>query len=266
MPPCHDKPSSPAAPDAARIPAPPCARSSTIARACSACSTSRRRWRAPRPRSASSRRAPSKTIVGRLQGRALRHRGARRSRRRRRQRRDPACQGADRRGRKKIKPQAARYVHWGATSQDVIDTALVLELRAAIDALLTDLDRAIRGFTTTGRTARRTPTVARTWLQHALPMPFGLKVAGLCRGAGALARAAAAAAQGGAGAAIRRRRRHARRARRPRPRCRRTACRPARSSAARCAVAQPSRPARRGRRAPLRSSPAPAARSRAMSR
>src|SRR5690606_18095637 len=36
-------------------------------------------------------------------------------------------------------PNAARFVHWGATSQDVIDTALVLELRAAIDALVIDL-------------------------------------------------------------------------------------------------------------------------------
>ncbi|MEA2952966.1 MAG: 3-carboxy-cis,cis-muconate cycloisomerase, partial [Alphaproteobacteria bacterium] len=81
--------------------------------------------------------------------------------------------------------EAARYVHWGATSQDVIDTALVLELRAAIDALTADLDRAINAFTTlTGRN-RRLPTVARTWLQHALPMPFGLKLAGY---AAALAR------------------------------------------------------------------------------
>ena len=78
----------------------------------------------------------------------------------------------------KARPQAGRYVHWGATSQDVIDTALVLELRAAIDALLNDLDRAIAGFCGLAGRHRRTPSVARTWLQHALPMPFGLKVAG----------------------------------------------------------------------------------------
>src|SRR3954468_19775703 len=41
----------------------------------------------------------------------------------------------------KIDPDAARYVHWGATSQDVIDTATVLMLRAGIDALLGDIDR-----------------------------------------------------------------------------------------------------------------------------
>jgi 3-carboxy-cis,cis-muconate cycloisomerase len=80
---------------------------------------------------------------------------------------------------------AAGYVHWGATSQDVIDTALVLELRAAIDALNADLNRAIEGFTTLAGRHRRTPAVGRTWMQHALPMPFGLKLAGY---AAALAR------------------------------------------------------------------------------
>jgi 3-carboxy-cis,cis-muconate cycloisomerase len=73
---------------------------------------------------------------------------------------------------------AARYAHWGATSQDIIDTALVLELRVGIDVLVSDLDRAIAAFATLADRHRHTPTVARTWLQHALPMPFGLKLAG----------------------------------------------------------------------------------------
>jgi 3-carboxy-cis,cis-muconate cycloisomerase len=85
----------------------------------------------------------------------------------------------------KSSADAARYVHWGATSQDVIDTASVLELREAIDALMADLDRAIEGFATLAGRHRRTPAVARTFLQHALPMPFGLKMAG---NAAALAR------------------------------------------------------------------------------
>src|ERR1700674_1076644 len=72
---------------------------------------------------------------------------------------------------------AARYVHWGATSQDVIDTAPMLPLRAAIDALLGDVDRAVTGFARLARQHRNTAVVARTWLQHALPMPFGLKLA-----------------------------------------------------------------------------------------
>lgn len=77
----------------------------------------------------------------------------------------------------KADADAARYVHWGATSQDVIDTATMLTLRAAIDALLPDLDRAIAGFAKLARQHRDTAMVARTWLQHALPMPFGLKLA-----------------------------------------------------------------------------------------
>jgi 3-carboxy-cis,cis-muconate cycloisomerase len=77
----------------------------------------------------------------------------------------------------KADAEAARYVHWGATSQDVIDTAGMLTLRAAIDALLADLNRAIAGFARLARQHRDTTVVARTWLQHALPMPFGLKLA-----------------------------------------------------------------------------------------
>ena len=77
----------------------------------------------------------------------------------------------------KADAEAARYVHWGATSQDVIDSASMLGLRAAIDALLADIGRAISGFARLARQHRDTPAVARTWLQHALPMPFGLKLA-----------------------------------------------------------------------------------------
>jgi 3-carboxy-cis,cis-muconate cycloisomerase len=75
-------------------------------------------------------------------------------------------------------PHAARSVHWGATSQDVIDTATMLQLRAAIEALLGDLDRAVVGFARQAEQHRHTMMAARTWLQHALPMPFGLKLAG----------------------------------------------------------------------------------------
>jgi 3-carboxy-cis,cis-muconate cycloisomerase len=80
---------------------------------------------------------------------------------------------------------AASCVHWGASGQDVMDTALVLELRAGIDALIVDINRAIEGFTLLAGRQRRTAAVARTSMRHALPMPFGLKVAGY---AGALGR------------------------------------------------------------------------------
>lgn len=77
----------------------------------------------------------------------------------------------------KADSEASRYVHWGATSQDVIDTATMLQLRAATDTLLNDVDRAIKAFAVLADMHRHTPMVARTWLQHALPMPFGLKLA-----------------------------------------------------------------------------------------
>src|ERR1700704_6456786 len=77
----------------------------------------------------------------------------------------------------KTDAEAARNGHGAATSQDVIDTAAMLGLRAAIGALLSDIDRAIAGFGKLARQHRHTAVVARTWLQHALPMPFGLKLA-----------------------------------------------------------------------------------------
>ena len=81
--------------------------------------------------------------------------------------------------------EAARFVHWGAAAQDLADSALMLELRAGIDALITDLNTAIEGFSAIAGRHRRTAAVARTSLQHTLPMPFGLKLAGY---AAALAR------------------------------------------------------------------------------
>jgi 3-carboxy-cis,cis-muconate cycloisomerase len=78
----------------------------------------------------------------------------------------------------KTDPEAAACVHWGAGAQDVIDTALVIELRTAIDALVSDLNRAIEAFTALAGRQRRTVSVARVFLRHASPMPFGLKAAG----------------------------------------------------------------------------------------
>ncbi len=73
--------------------------------------------------------------------------------------------------------EAARYVHWGATSQDIIDTAAVLALREAASLLERDLTRAIQGLVSLARKHRRTVMAGRTWLQHALPTAFGLKAA-----------------------------------------------------------------------------------------
>src|SRR5712672_4595142 len=62
----------------------------------------------------------------------------------------------------KTDADAARYVHWGATSQDVIDTGTMLGLRAGIDMLLADTGRAIAGFARLARQHRNTAMVGRT--------------------------------------------------------------------------------------------------------
>ena len=74
--------------------------------------------------------------------------------------------------------EAARYVHWGATSQDAMDTGLVLQLRGALDIVEADLARLSASLVKLARKHRRTPAAGRTWLQQAAPLTFGLKVAG----------------------------------------------------------------------------------------
>jgi 3-carboxy-cis,cis-muconate cycloisomerase len=75
-------------------------------------------------------------------------------------------------------PEASRYVHFGATSQDALDTGLVLQLRSAVLAIDSDLDSIIASLVRLTDTHRRTLLVARTWLQHALPTTFGYITAG----------------------------------------------------------------------------------------
>jgi 3-carboxy-cis,cis-muconate cycloisomerase len=74
--------------------------------------------------------------------------------------------------------QARRYVHWGATSQDVVDTGLMLQLRDALSAIQSDLNRLCESLIKSAERYRSTPVVARTLLQQAVPTVFGLKVAG----------------------------------------------------------------------------------------
>ena len=74
--------------------------------------------------------------------------------------------------------QAAGFVHWGATSQDIADTALVLRLRVALDRLGTRLDALCHDLAGIARAHRDTPVVARTRFQQATPTGFGLKAGG----------------------------------------------------------------------------------------
>lgn len=70
-----------------------------------------------------------------------------------------------------------RYVHWGATTQDIIDTGLVLQMRDAFWVLEADLDRAIAATADLADRHRATVMAGRTHLQHAVPVTFGFKAA-----------------------------------------------------------------------------------------
>src|SRR6516225_12471951 len=72
---------------------------------------------------------------------------------------------------------AGRYIHWGATTQDIMDTAVVLQVREGLAIIEDEIDE-LRGIL--ARLARRyrdTPMAGRTHLQQALPITFGYKVA-----------------------------------------------------------------------------------------
>lgn len=74
--------------------------------------------------------------------------------------------------------EAGKYVHWGATSQDAIDTGLVLQLRDALSLVDADLAALAGALASLARVHRDTTMVGRTWMQHALPTSLGLKAAG----------------------------------------------------------------------------------------
>ena len=73
--------------------------------------------------------------------------------------------------------EAGGYVHWGATTQDIMDTATILQLRDALVYLTHDLDALINVLCSLARQHRRTVMAGRTHGQHALPITFGFKVA-----------------------------------------------------------------------------------------
>jgi 3-carboxy-cis,cis-muconate cycloisomerase len=73
---------------------------------------------------------------------------------------------------------AAEYVHRGATSQDVLDTAAMLVSRGALGAIVESLEAVAAEAARLAEAHRSTPMVGRTLLQQALPTTFGLKAAG----------------------------------------------------------------------------------------
>src|SRR4029078_12378340 len=72
---------------------------------------------------------------------------------------------------------AARWLHFGLTSSDVIDTAQALQLKQACDLILADIDGLAGAVRTRAFEHRRTPMIGRTHGVHAEPMMFGLKLA-----------------------------------------------------------------------------------------
>ena len=74
-------------------------------------------------------------------------------------------------------PEAERYVHLGATSQDIMDTGLVLQLRAALGLIEADLVRLGDVLAQQAQRYATTPLAGRTWLQQATPVTLGMKIA-----------------------------------------------------------------------------------------
>ncbi len=74
-------------------------------------------------------------------------------------------------------PDAGRWTHWGATTQDILDTALALQLRDALALIRADLCGTVAALAALAERHRGSVMAGRTHLQHALPVTFGLKCA-----------------------------------------------------------------------------------------
>ena len=73
--------------------------------------------------------------------------------------------------------ESARYIHWGATTQDIIDTGLVLQMKEGLDLVNADLFSITSSLGKLADLHRETVMVGRTFNQHAIPITFGYKVA-----------------------------------------------------------------------------------------
>jgi 3-carboxy-cis,cis-muconate cycloisomerase len=78
---------------------------------------------------------------------------------------------------KACSPQAGEFIHWGATTQDIMDTGAVLQLRDANALVVKDLKETYRLLAKIARRYKNTVQAGRTHGQHALPITFGYKVA-----------------------------------------------------------------------------------------
>jgi 3-carboxy-cis,cis-muconate cycloisomerase len=73
--------------------------------------------------------------------------------------------------------EAGKYVHWGATTQDIIDTGFVLQLKDALAIIERELDLLIASLAGQARVYKDTPMAGRTHGQHAVPVTLGYKLA-----------------------------------------------------------------------------------------
>ncbi|MEG2695446.1 MAG: 3-carboxy-cis,cis-muconate cycloisomerase [Acinetobacter sp.] len=78
---------------------------------------------------------------------------------------------------KAVDEDASRYVHWGATSQDILDTACILQARNALDVVEFQLRHAYAASLELAEKYCAEVMIGRTWLQQALPITFGHKAA-----------------------------------------------------------------------------------------
>ena len=78
----------------------------------------------------------------------------------------------------KCSGDAGKYVHLGATSNDIVDTATALQLKAAMELIMDDVDAIIYTFAKIAKRERDTLEIGRTHAQFAIPITFGFKVSG----------------------------------------------------------------------------------------
>jgi 3-carboxy-cis,cis-muconate cycloisomerase len=71
------------------------------------------------------------------------------------------------------------WAHWGATTQDITDTAAILQIRAALDLIEKDMEKVTASLADLSRRYRDTPMAGRSNLQQAVPLTFGFKMAAL---------------------------------------------------------------------------------------
>jgi 3-carboxy-cis,cis-muconate cycloisomerase len=77
----------------------------------------------------------------------------------------------------RLPPELAGALHEGATTQDIVDTSLVLQMRSALAIVTADLEVLLADLSALADTHRAAPCVGRTYGQHAAPITFGFKVA-----------------------------------------------------------------------------------------